>query len=78
MTRIFVDETLRAKLNNLSEPLELCDQAGKVIGRVFPSRDLPEYEAWEPSFTEEELQRQEQANEKRYSTADVLAHLAKL
>ena len=34
--------------------------------------------ALEPIFAEEDLQRQEQANEKRYTTAQVLAHLDKL
>jgi hypothetical protein len=78
MTRIILDATLREKLHNLTQPLELCDEAGQVLGRVFPTLDLSEYQPWEPSFSEEELQRQEQANEKRYTTAEVLAHLEKL
>jgi len=78
MTRILLDDTLKAKLHNLTQPLELCDETGRVLGRVFPAPDLSQYERWEPTFSEEELRRQEQANEKRYSTPEVLAHLEKL
>jgi hypothetical protein len=78
MTRVVLDTTLREKLHNLTQPLELCDEAGQVLGRVFPTLDLSHYEPWEPSFSEEELQRQEQANEKRYTTAEVLSYLEKL
>jgi hypothetical protein len=78
MTRITLDADLRGKLMDLNEPLELCDESGRVLGRFFPTLDLSQYEPWEPSFSEEELQRQEQANEKRYTTAEVVAHLEKL
>jgi hypothetical protein len=78
MIRILFDDTLKAKLNNLTQPLELCDETGQVLARVFPNPDLSQYEAWEPSFTEEELQRQEQTNAKSYTTAEVLAYLEKL
>lgn len=75
MTRVIVDETLRSRLHNLSEPLELCDESGRVVGRVFPAVDLSQYEQWEPPISEEELRRREQSDEKRYTTAEVLAHL---
>jgi hypothetical protein len=78
MTRVIVDEVLRSKLHNLSQPLELCDESGRVLGRVFPTLDLSQYEPWEPQVSEEELDRREQANEKRYTTAEVLAYLEKL
>jgi hypothetical protein len=78
MTRILLDETLRDKLNNLSQPLELCDESGRVVARVFPVTDLSEYEPCEPPISEEELRRREQSNEKRYTTAEVLEHLRKL
>jgi hypothetical protein len=78
MTRVVVTETLRGLLHNLSQPLELCDEAGRVLGRVFPAADLSQYEPWEPTFNADELRRQEQSNEKRYTTAEVLAHLEKL
>ena len=31
MTRILLDEVLREKLRQLKEPLELCDEAGRVL-----------------------------------------------
>jgi hypothetical protein len=75
MTRLIVDEQLRKQLRNLTEPLELCDESGRVLGRVFPAYDLSEYEPWEPPFDEEELQRREQSKERRYTTAEVLKYL---
>jgi hypothetical protein len=78
MTQVMMDEILRSKLHNLSQPLELCDESGRVVGRVFPAPDLSQYEPLEPQVSEEELNRREQANEKRYTTAEVLAHLEKL
>ena len=78
MTRVVLNTALREKLHNLTQPLELCDETGQVLGRFFPVLDLSGYEPWEPSFSEEELRQQEQANEKRYTTAEVLAYLEKL
>jgi hypothetical protein len=37
MTRIFADETLRVKLNNLAEALEICDAQGNVLGVFVPT-----------------------------------------
>jgi len=78
MTRIFLDNELRSKLLDLREPLELCDSAGQVVGRLFPNLDSAAYGQWEPHMDEAELQRREQSNAKRYTTAQVLAHLEKL
>jgi len=78
MTRIHLDSTLREQLHNLRQPLEFCDEAGRVLGRFFPTSVLSQYESWEPSWNEEELLLQEQTNEKRYSTAEVQAFLEKL
>jgi len=78
MTRVLVDETLRSLLHNLSQPLELYDESGRVLGRFFPTADLSQYEPLEPQISKEEWQRRKQANEKRYTTAEVLAYLEKL
>jgi hypothetical protein len=70
MTKVIVEPALRAKLRNLAEPLELCDEAGHLLGRFTPA-------AWEPPHLDEaELQRR--AEEPEFSTAEVLAHLEKL
>jgi hypothetical protein len=36
MTRILVDPALREKLRDLKEPLELCDESGRVLAVVIP------------------------------------------
>jgi hypothetical protein len=76
MTRIVVDANLRTKLHDLTQPLEFCDEAGKVLGRFLPeasgSRKGPE----PPFLSEEELQRREQESD--YTTAELLARLEKL
>jgi hypothetical protein len=66
MTRVTVDRALRAKLNNLVERLELCDEAGYVLGYFVPA-----------SETEEELQRRREQQGKR-SLADILDDLTHL
>jgi hypothetical protein len=79
VTRVIVDEALRSKLHNLAEPLELCDESGRVLGRVYPEYDVSEYEEQrEPQVSDEELRRREQSNEPCYTTAEVLAHLERL
>jgi hypothetical protein len=78
MTRIVVDADLRERLLGLSGPLELCDDSGQVLGRVFPTVDLSEYEPWEPPFDGAELRRREQSGQRRYSTAEVVEHLERL
>ncbi|HYT90169.1 MAG TPA: hypothetical protein VEL76_15785 [Gemmataceae bacterium] len=78
MTQILLDAALANKLNELKSSAELCDPAGRVIGRFVPVVDLSEWEPITDPISEEELQRRLRSNEKRYSTAEVLAHLEKL
>jgi hypothetical protein len=75
MTRITLDSDLRHKLLNLSQPLELCDESGRVLARVLPTIDPSPYEGLEPQISKEELQRRKQQKGKTYSTAEVLAYL---
>jgi hypothetical protein len=78
MTRIILDATLRSKLPDLSQPLELCDESGKVVARVTPVFDPSEYEPQEPPpLSEEELRRREKSD-RWYTTEQVLAHLKSL
>ncbi|HZT82257.1 MAG TPA: hypothetical protein VFA26_18665 [Gemmataceae bacterium] len=72
MTRILVDETLRNKFNNLTEPLELCDDSGRLLGQFVPAFDPSEWERWEPEISEEELRRLGQSGEKRCTAAEML------
>lgn len=77
MTRIVLDPTLREKLHNLVQPLELCDETGRVLARLLPVYDRAEYGPLEPQISEEELRRREQSD-KWYTTEQVLAHLKNL
>ncbi len=78
MTRITLDADLRSKLLDLTQPLELCDESGRVLARVLPAIDPSLYEGLEPQISEEELQRRWQSKGKTYTTAEVLAYLEKL
>jgi hypothetical protein len=77
MTRIIVDETLRNKLHNFAQPLELCDDSGRVLAHLIPSLDPSRYNL-EPQISSEEALRRLHAKEKSYTTAEVLAYLEKL
>lgn len=76
MTKILLDELLRNKLHNLSEPLEFCDEAGRVVGRYLPTPEIVFGSRSGPSAGEQELLRREQ--EPDFSTTEVLAYLEKL
>jgi hypothetical protein len=78
MTRITLDSDLRSRLLDLSSPLELCDESGRVLARLFPTLDPSEYEGLEPQISREELERRKQHKGKTYTTAEVLAHLETL
>lgn len=75
MTRIVVNEALRALLPDLTHPLELCDDAGRLLGHFLPARNGAELRG-EPQFSEEELQEIEKGP--FYTTAEVLAYLESL
>jgi hypothetical protein len=75
MTRVIVDAALLSKLHDLKVPLELCDQSGRVLANVRPAVDFSQYEPLEPQVSDEELRRRASANERDYTTAEVLAYL---
>jgi hypothetical protein len=78
MTRVTIDAVLRSKLHELSEPLELCDESGRVVARVFPVPDLSQCEPLAPQVSDAELLRRAGSKEKTHTTAEVLACLEKL
>ncbi len=78
MIQIAVDANLSSKLNELGQPVELCDPSGCVLGRFIPLIDLSEWEPVSPDVSEEELDRCAASNENRHTTAEVLAYLEKL
>jgi len=75
MTKVVLDAILRQKLQNLTQPLELCNESGQVLARLTPILDLSKYEPLQPQVSEEELLRRSQSEEKTYTTAEVLAFL---
>ncbi len=78
MTRITLDINVSDQLHTLQGPAELCDPSGRVLGRFVPGVDLSEWEPVSREVSEEELDRRCQPGRKRYTTAEVLAHLEKL
>ena len=62
---------MRTKLLNLTEPLDLCDESGKLLGVFTPLRELEAAERARPPITDEELA--SRLNERDYSTDEVLA-----
>lgn len=78
MTHITVDATLASQLQQLSSVAELRDPTGRIVARVVPIIDWSQWRPLSPDVSDEELDRREQSNEKRYTTAEVLAHLEKL
>jgi hypothetical protein len=78
MTRIILDSEVREKLHNLTEPLELCDEAGRVLAHLTPAISSPQRESTEPQISREELLRRKQNKGKTSTTAEVLAYLEKL
>jgi len=78
MTRVTLDEILRNRLHNLTDAIELCDESGRVVARVYPAADPAEYEASVPPISDDELKRLEESDEQRYTTAEVLGHLEAL
>jgi len=78
MTRVTLDQVLRSKLHDLNDAIELCDDSGRVVARVYPAADPSQYEPSVPPISDDELKRLEESDERRYTTAEVLAHLENL
>ena len=77
MTQVILDSNVSIKLQQLGQSVELCDPEGRVLGRFVPLIDLSEWEPVSPDITEEELERRMKSNQKRFTTAEVLARLEK-
>ena len=76
MTQIILDQSLRTKLHDLNQPLEICDESGKVLARLIPVIDQSSFEPIEPHLSPDELELRR--NEPDFSTEDLLAHLGSL
>jgi hypothetical protein len=76
MTRVIVDPQTQARLRDLAQPAELCDESGQVFGYFTPLSSRVPAEAREPVISEEELRRREQEGGGR-TLAEILADLEK-
>lgn len=76
MTRVTVDAELRSRLRNFLEPLDLCDESGRLVGTFRPARMAPPPDYTEPPLSEEEWQRRQRQED--FSTDEVLARLEHL
>ena len=72
MTKITLTAEVGRQLSKIPYCVQLCDDAGNVIGLFTPVTDL----VLEPTISEEELDRRE--NEPCFTTEQVLAHLRTL
>ena len=81
MSKYTLDAAACQSLGSLTQPVELCDPSGHVVGKFYPQIDLSEWEPVdpnEPEVTDEELRRLAASNEPRYTTAEVIRHLESL
>lgn len=73
MTKIVLDAQTRAQLHDLKEPLEIVDEAGRLLGLFTP---MVERARLEPRISDEEIQRRRQQRTGRPLT-DILGDLEK-
>ena len=78
MNRQTLDATVIEKLLSSNQPVQICNEAGEVVGLFSPRVDPSEFENWDSPISEEELQRRIRSEGPRYSTAEVLRSLEKL
>ncbi len=78
MPKITLEDKVCKQLHEFLEPVELCDSTGKVLGKFMPRFDPSEWIIEGEELSDEELDQLEKSNPKRYSTAEVLAHLRSL
>ncbi len=78
MVKIIYDAVLREKLNDLAQPIELCDESGRVLARVLPAIDPSSRMELGPRISEDEIRRRSRHEGKTYTTTEVLTHLEQL
>jgi hypothetical protein len=59
MIKLTVDQSLRAKLHDFDERLEICDESGNVLGYFSPVVDPSLYEGVDAPASDEELRQAE-------------------
>jgi hypothetical protein len=76
MEKFIIDDSLGAKLEQYSSPIDLFDSTGKKVGCFIPLVDPSQYEPVTP-LTREELDSIKQSS-MWYTTEEVLRHLESL
>lgn len=76
MTKITCEGVLRLQLDDLQQEIEVCDKAGRTLGRFLPESAYGRLVA-RVEFTDEELRRAENQPGGR-TTAEVLERLQSL
>lgn len=56
MTQIVLDAALRARLSDLDEQLEFCDEQGRVVGHYLPDQL---YRSWLVAWSKQEVSDEE-------------------
>jgi hypothetical protein len=74
MTRITLDAASQNVLHALTEPAELCDDEGRVIGRFLPRMDPTQFTPLEPQVNDDALSLRERSTD-WHSTSEVLDSL---
>jgi hypothetical protein len=75
MTKVFLDAATQARLNNLGELLEVCDESGKVRGYFHPIGEAAASAGSHQSpHSREELERRRQQRTGR-PLSEILARL---
>lgn len=77
MSRVTIDAVLSETLANLSTPVELCDPKGRIVGTFVRAAEWEPVDPLEPEPTDAELDHRI-ATDRRFTTAEVLAHLESL
>jgi hypothetical protein len=77
MIRITIDDALREKLCKHRDRVQLCDEAGHIIGEFLPAVHGSMYEGVDSPLSPEELARRERETE-IYTTSEVLERLKDL
>jgi hypothetical protein len=59
MTRVVLDDVLRARLKNLDQQLEVCDESGRTLGHFLPAELYHRllYDWGNAQISDEELER---------------------
>ena len=77
MTRVTLDSETVAKLHNLQENLEVCDEAGRLLGYFVPTEDKAMYANVDAQVSEAELDRRE-AEEVGRPLAEIIQDLKEM